>query len=81
MKLSSGAILFSISLGNNFKFSSHTDTFLAHVVAVIIFILLAPFSNIPAFLILHVTFSFSLLLHWYNYQEIILKLLLQKRVE
>ena len=24
------------------------------------------FLNIPAFLILHVTFSFSLLLHWYN---------------
>lgn len=48
-----------------------TNIFLANIiyafhVAVIIFILLAPFSNIPAFLILHVTFSFSLLLHWYN---------------
>ena len=50
-----------------------TNIFLANIiyafhVAVIIFILLAPFSNIPAFLILHVTFSFSLLLHWYNNQ-------------
>lgn len=33
---------------------------------VIIFILLAPFCNIPSLLILHVTFSFSLLVHWYN---------------
>jgi hypothetical protein len=33
---------------------------------VVIFILLAPFSNIPAFLILHITFSISLLLHWYT---------------
>lgn len=33
---------------------------------VVIFILLAPFSNIPAFLILHITFSVSLLLHWYT---------------
>lgn len=38
---------------------------LFHVV-VIVFVLLAPFSNIPAFLILHVTFSFSLIVHWYN---------------
>jgi len=39
--------------------------YLFHVV-VIVFVLLAPFSNIPAFLILHVTFSFSLIVHWYN---------------
>ena len=48
-----------------------TNIFLANMiylfhVVVIIFVLLAPFSNIPAFLILHVTFSFSLILHWYN---------------
>jgi hypothetical protein len=32
---------------------------------VVIFVLLAPFSNIPAFLVLHITFSISLLVHWY----------------
>lgn len=39
--------------------------YLFHII-VIVFVLLAPFSNIPAILILHVTFSFSLLIHWYN---------------
>lgn len=38
--------------------------FLFHTI-VIVFILLAPFSNIPAILILHVTFSISLILHWW----------------
>lgn len=32
---------------------------------IILFVFLAPFSNIPALLILHITFSFSLLVHWY----------------
>lgn len=50
---------------------TNTNIFLANMiymfhVIVIVFVLLAPFSNIPAFLILHVTFSFSLILHWYN---------------
>ena len=47
------------------------NIFLANMISVfhtlvIIFILLAPFCNIPSLLILHVTFSFSLLIHWYN---------------
>jgi len=33
---------------------------------IIAFILLAPFSNIPSLLILHITFSSSLLIHWIN---------------
>lgn len=33
-------------------------------VLVIVFVLGAPFTNIPALLILHVTFSVSLLVHW-----------------
>jgi len=32
---------------------------------VIIFVLLAPFTNIPAILILHITFSVCLFVHWY----------------
>jgi hypothetical protein len=35
-----------------------------HII-VVIFVLLIPFSNVPSFLILHITFSISLLLHWY----------------
>lgn len=33
---------------------------------IVVFILLAPFTNIPALLILHVSFSLSLLVHWYG---------------
>lgn len=32
---------------------------------IVIFILVAPFSNIPAILILHITFSLCLLVHWW----------------
>lgn len=32
---------------------------------IIIFILIAPFSNIPAILILHIAFSLCLLVHWW----------------
>lgn len=35
-------------------------------ILVILFVLLAPFTNIPGLLILHVTFSISLLVHWYG---------------
>lgn len=50
--------------------SKNTNLFLANMVRVfhtivVIFILLAPFSNNPSFLILHITFSISLLAHWY----------------
>jgi hypothetical protein len=38
--------------------------FLFHCI-VIIFILFAPFTNIPAILILHITFSICLFVHWY----------------
>jgi len=37
--------------------------FVFHTI-VILFVLTAPFSNIPALLILHITFSISLILHW-----------------
>ena len=33
-------------------------------ICVILFVLFAPFTNIPALLILHITFSFSLMVHW-----------------
>ena len=51
--------------------AKEVNIFLANLVyafhvTVVLFVLIAPFSNIPAFLILHVTFSVSLLLHWYN---------------
>lgn len=38
--------------------------FVFHTI-VILFVLTAPFSNIPALLILHITFSISLILHWW----------------
>lgn len=37
---------------------------LIHLV-IVLFMLFAPFSKIPALLILHITSSISLLLHWY----------------
>jgi hypothetical protein len=33
---------------------------------IILFVLLAPFTQVPAFLVLHITFSICLLLHWYT---------------
>ena len=47
-----------------------SNVFLANCISifhtlVVIFVLLAPFSNIPAILILHATFSFCLLVHWW----------------
>jgi hypothetical protein len=33
-------------------------------ICIILFVLFAPFTNIPALLILHITFSFSLMVHW-----------------
>lgn len=33
-------------------------------ILVIVFVLLAPFTDVPALLVLHVTFSVSLLVHW-----------------
>jgi hypothetical protein len=39
-------------------------------ILVIIFILLAPFTKIPSILILHITFSISLLVHWFNNNNI-----------
>jgi len=43
--------------------------FLFHCI-VILFILLAPFSNIPAILILHITFCVCLFIHWYSNSNI-----------
>lgn len=55
---------------NEIEKISNKNLFLANVIRifhiiVILFVFLAPFSNIPALLILHITFSFSLLVHWY----------------
>lgn len=51
--------------------NSQQNDFLANIIwlfhlFVVIFILLAPFTNIPALLILHVSFSLSLLVHWFG---------------
>jgi hypothetical protein len=48
-----------------------SNVFLANIISIfhvliILFVLLAPFSNAPYFLILHVTFSVCLLVHWYG---------------
>jgi hypothetical protein len=46
------------------------STFLADIIflfhmAIVLFVLLAPFTQISAILILHITFCLSLLVHWY----------------
>jgi hypothetical protein len=33
---------------------------------VVLFVLFAPFTNIPSLFILHITFCFSLMVHWYS---------------
>lgn len=38
--------------------------FLFHCI-IILFVLFAPFTNIPAILILHIVFAFSLMIHWH----------------
>ena len=38
---------------------------LFHII-VILFVLFIPFSNVPMLLLLHIVFSMSLLVHWYN---------------
>lgn len=47
------------------------STFLANIIFVfhlmiVLFVLFAPFTKIPAILILHITFCISLLVHWYT---------------
>lgn len=37
---------------------------------IILFILFVPFTKTPSYLILHIVFSFSLLVHWYNNNNI-----------
>lgn len=43
--------------------------FLFHTLIVLI-MLIIPFSNTPYFFIMHITFSISLLVHWYNNSNI-----------
>ncbi len=53
--------------GNNF-FSGNeilADFIYIFHILIIMFVLLAPFTNVPYFLVLHITFSMSLLVHWY----------------
>ena len=56
---------------NKFGLSQSTSTMFANLIwifhtLVILFILLGPFLNSPALWVLHITFSFSLLVHWYG---------------
>ncbi len=49
----------------------NVNLFLANIISIfhfliILFVLLAPFSNIPAILILHITFVLCLMVHWYS---------------
>lgn len=63
------------------KGNDNSNIFLANIiwflhVLVILFILIAPFTNLTALLILHITFSISLLVHWvFNSDECSLTLL------
>ena len=52
------------------KSKQSTNIFLANCISifhtlVVLFVLLAPFIDIPAILILHITFSVCLLIHWW----------------
>jgi predicted neutral ceramidase superfamily lipid hydrolase len=52
------------------KSKQSTNVFLANCISifhtlVVLFVLLAPFIDIPAILILHITFSICLLVHWW----------------
>lgn len=56
---------------NKFGLSQNTSIMLANLIwtfhtLVILFILLGPFLNSPALWVLHITFSLSLLVHWYG---------------
>lgn len=47
------------------------STFLADIIfiihiGIVLFVLFAPFTKIPAILILHITFCISLLVHWFT---------------
>ena len=63
------------------KGNDNSNIFLANIiwflhVLIILFILIAPFTNLTALLILHITFSISLLVHWvFNSDECSLTLL------
>lgn len=51
--------------------NSNVNIFLANAInifhiIVILFILIIPFSKVPMLLLLHIVFSLSLLVHWYN---------------
>jgi hypothetical protein len=55
---------------NNIKDKPYKNVFLADIIfifhcLIVAFILFAPFTNIPSILILHITFSISLFVHWY----------------
>jgi predicted PurR-regulated permease PerM len=43
--------------------------FIFHLL-IVLFVLFAPFTHIPAILILHITFSICLLLHWYSNSDV-----------
>jgi|UniRef100_A0A6C0DUN5 hypothetical protein len=56
---------------NKFGLSKSTSIMLANLIwvfhtLVILFILIGPFLNSPALWVLHITFSISLLVHWYG---------------
>ena len=61
--------------------TSDNNIFLANIIRIfhifiILFVLIAPFTNLTALLILHITFSISLLVHWvFNSNECSLTLL------
>lgn len=66
--------------GENEK-KDDNNIFLANIIRIfhiliILFVLIAPFTNLTALLILHITFSISLLVHWaFNSNECSLTLL------
>ena len=55
---------------DNITLEENNNIFLANLISifhvfVILFILIIPFSNIPALLIIHIMFAITLLVHWY----------------
>ena len=54
---------------SNFKNELLANLILTFHCVIILFILVAPFSNVPALLILHITFAICLILHWASNQN------------
>lgn len=64
----------------NHQSSILADCIRSFHIIVVLFVLAAPFFNIPYFLILHISFSISLLVHWYSNSNVCSLSMLESRL-